>query len=737
MLNENNYLKIYRNSVFDLAETLIIKSSFTARRINELLKYTHPGSFTDDPRTWKYYLNISGQYHSSDRVMEVISLDTLEPIVFSSENLLLHRATRRAYDYGTRHYNELVAKYPKQEDLILGILYPTDIDKAINAKDYTILSYPEYLIEPNEYTLIRDLNHWIDGFKSRWYNQAFNITDDLYEAAFLGVLGPRLVEAIFLLRLKRIRSDEVHSFFVNSYLASNGRLDRYLNVLTFKQKLFLYRNLPWIIRNTGRSESYDWLIERLLTERYVPLQAYAMDHDVSEITETIVGQTRFLPSARNFVVSTADLKPNSLSTILYKEDPLAPDNPEVRKFDEEVIDLSFQDSISSKVQTKVLESIVTDYSGSETYSFEDILVNHWVYFSSSGIFNSFVQIVNPRTGASEPLSAKDTFVLCLYLLLTIEGYQPSYIPPITVSRVQRIIKPTLKELQSVVESRLVSDETLREIIDQSPAIVPVISIDAFHEKCFEIFLANQYTQILASNANHLDTRAYIQNASALMYGTKECLVSDYEGQTFAEWFDVRKIEIRDYLSEPEENYRDIVNKALGLDLSQVTSIRDIQSGMLEILKQFSSYSIQVVKTVNETNIRPLNTPDLRIGDLDTTASGELGLIQTQPEEYDLTAKGYIEFREEVRPDADPTRLDAWFEDELCVPIKDTFEFDGLGNKITFDLNHGMDVLPLPYEDTRFSTVVPVSGIHLYEELTDTQRSQVPDVALENYLKGNA
>ena len=127
-----NYYQLYIDSVFALAETVVIKSSYSAESINKFIAIKHGRETVSEyPHTWKYYLNISGNYHFSDEKMYITSLDTLEQIEFTKENLDLHRATYRGYLYGTRLYTELVTQYPLQESLILGILYPADIDKAI------------------------------------------------------------------------------------------------------------------------------------------------------------------------------------------------------------------------------------------------------------------------------------------------------------------------------------------------------------------------------------------------------------------------------------------------------------------------------------------------------------------------------------------------------------------------------------------------------------------------------
>ena len=130
---ENNYYDVYLDSALQLAESIVIKSDESARAINEALTIKYGKSIVDElyPNTWKYYLNLAGEYHITDPVIEVTSLDTLEQIQFTKQNLEEHTATKKAYQYGSVLYKELVDRYPDLRQLILGVLYPVDLNTAI------------------------------------------------------------------------------------------------------------------------------------------------------------------------------------------------------------------------------------------------------------------------------------------------------------------------------------------------------------------------------------------------------------------------------------------------------------------------------------------------------------------------------------------------------------------------------------------------------------------------------
>ena len=258
----DNYYKVYIDNCTQLASTIIIKSQDSVDGLNA---YAHDQFLLNDtvdvdlnlPNKFKYYLNISGQYHPLDTMMKVVSIDTLQTIDFTLENLLLNPATAVAYQYGSRQYQVLLSQYPNQELLIKGILYPVDINTAINAPDGTILGYPPNLVEDNEYSLISNLQTWINGFKLRWNNVQYGTSDVLYPATALGIMYLNILPAILTFRLQACKTNEAHSFHVRQYLASHNLLNNYIDNMSLEQTLFFYRNISYIERNSGKRAIFD------------------------------------------------------------------------------------------------------------------------------------------------------------------------------------------------------------------------------------------------------------------------------------------------------------------------------------------------------------------------------------------------------------------------------------------------------------------------------------------------
>jgi hypothetical protein len=77
----------------------------------------------------------------------------------------------------------LLKQHPNEELFIQGSLYPVDIDEAVAARDLQIINYDKTLVEPQETSLINELQRFIDNYDVRWNVRAFVSSDELYPAA--------------------------------------------------------------------------------------------------------------------------------------------------------------------------------------------------------------------------------------------------------------------------------------------------------------------------------------------------------------------------------------------------------------------------------------------------------------------------------------------------------------------------------------------------------------------------
>lgn len=631
MANTNNYYQLYLNSVLDLAKTIVIKSIESVEGMNTgvneaaMLGQASPVNALD-PRSWKYYLNVSGQYHETDTMMTVTSMDSLTIINFTKENLKIHRATAKGYQYGTRAYLELVSRYPDQESLILGILYPCDIDTAIAADDATILSYPPQLVEANEYSLIPKLQAWISGYKERWVNKQYNINNPLYPAVYHGHMYLFLVTEILNARLEACKTNEAHSYHVRSYLASHQGLDQYLDLMTTDQALFFYRNIAYIERNTGSRANFDWLVEHIMTVRNLPLAEYDMVHDITEMPDQIKPTITFVRRDLNSGGNVDSASVLTLSQMLDKEQKAARQNGAIQGDVEPQILEMMEYSRSSSLKTKALESAMVDYSDSTPYTLSDIQMNHWLWLASQNRYNVFISATNPKTGERLPLSAKDAWVVMWYCYLGSVGIDLSNqeINPFFAKRVQRIPPPSIDELMSVVNAKYIDRSLAIQALSLQPVIASVTSIESFYDLCVEITAAANFQRNLIAYQEHKDARGYAMGMVERIYSDNIVRLAP-EGTSYKEWFAERNLVLSDF-TEDEKGllYLDIVKQATGQSLINTNSLANLQAAMVKMISQLSSYSVQFLSQINTSKIQKVDWPAIRVGDV---AGEGYGIVQ--------------------------------------------------------------------------------------------------------------
>lgn len=621
-ITQNSYLNQYLDNCAQLIKTLVVKFDEAPLLINEAVVKTYGKEAVDTsrPETWKYYMNLAGLYHPTDRVMTVVSIDNLEEIEFTPENLAIHTATRDAHTLGSASYQRLLLRYPDQKAVINGILVPVDMDEAIEAESGTILGYPEHLVESNESSLIVDLEKHIKQQIARWHNVQFAMSDSEYCTTFWTVMTVHLLPVLLNLRTARCKTMEAHSFHVRMYLASHGELDRYLPYLTLKQSLWLYRNINYLERNHGKNSQFNKLIKHLLTDRNIPIGSYAVRHTDDFTDDYLPGQIAFLqPLNKHAVVDLEDRY--DVSLLLKKEIPESPGNLDYVEQNEGQITESFKFSKNSITQTKVLESNMMDYTNAIPEPFEMVAVREWFSLSKRGWYDVIINFKDPSTGELKALYAHDAFLFSQYLLLTAEGMVIDTVPEY-LNMQQRIVpKPTVDDLLSVTDTKNHNLRAIAEqIVNRQPTITPIYSVSTFNilvKKLAEETIFHWY--LISSMGDHYE-RAMVENMVKRLY---EDVRSDYETETrsMEDWLIARGLHGRNYSYEESlQLVKTIYEASVGLRVGNLNSLRNIQSAMVAIAKQLSSYAIQFTTNIVDDDIALINWPAIRLGNLKTSGA---------------------------------------------------------------------------------------------------------------------
>lgn len=639
-----NYYKLYIDNVIKLVSTIVIKSEYSASTINDLLIFTYGLDAVDpyDKTTWKYYLNLNGKYHPKDQKIYITSLDNLAKITFDRVTLEDHPATLKAYAFGGRYYTELITMNPQMEQFILGCLLPVSESVSIAAEDGDVLTYSEELVEENEESLIPNITSWIKQYNIRWNNKQFNVTDSLYCAANLGIMYLNLIPLVINLRLAACKTKEAHSYHIRQYLASHGFLDRYIDYLNLKQRLFLYRNIKYIQRNNGKRETFAWLIDKLLTERDIPIAEDSMRHDVSNIASDLYPKIGFRRKDINSVYSpvTKSIPTIDLDELLFREESIARGNRKFTLDAKELILSKFENSLASVVDTKVLESGLVDYTDSEAVSITDMRLNNWLLSASNESYEAVITFKEPITSVDKTLSTFDAYIYWFYCYCKSLDINLVDIPNLLVLKAIDPNPVDITDLEVLVDKKYVRDSSLNNILDTYTHTTSMSSVNSF-----KLFIDNLYGAYLkqlriVSNEEHFYSRGLVQNTANRLYINKlidtNTVLTNINGKTyngFPEWLADKGLSGTIYSKDQyEQLYLELFKSATGEEYITTKVLGELQRALIKLLGELSSYSIQILTEINERNIRKLNWGAIRIGDykVQENALHEVLLVNLKP-----------------------------------------------------------------------------------------------------------
>jgi hypothetical protein len=641
---------VYITNVLSLAKSMVIKSELQAQAINNYLstQYTATGDSVyevndADPTTWKYYLNLSGQYHPSDTMMTVISQDSLQTIDFTVANLQINTATAAAYAVGGRYYNDLVAAYPTQSQLIRGILNPVDITTAIAADDGSVLWMDPTLVESNEMNLQLEITRWAQYWFRRWNVPAYANVDDLYVAAMLGVMYANLPHTILRIRQKNAPTYMAHSFHLGEYLETNGGLNQYQSSMTKAQMLWLRRNLRYILRNPGKQSTFDSLVENILTARGIPLSSWTMRHDTTNTQSTLVNNPVFVRNNVNDIISEAGIDEMTVAGMLQLEQPMARDNADDTDTITDVTN-TLAWSLDDNLATKVLQSSMLDTTDATPYKLSDCLLNHWLYFGSLGIYTAITTVQDPVTGDYYNFTPTDAFIVYMYCFQVGQGLPPlETIPMLWANKVRKIPTPPPSEIQQFLTDAVDSEDLAAVYLNQPSIANTYVSIDAFNAAVNAIHDGELFQHALFSTQGHLWTRAEMEFATLYLWTDYQCDLG--AGQNYAEWFSSRNLDIPSLSVEQMNTLaNNIVMTATGANNSTVETLADLQAAMLGIMQQLSSYTVQYIATINTSPLIVLERPSIRLGDVTADADESVDVTIPQGQLMDAAASGEETFK---------------------------------------------------------------------------------------------
>lgn len=600
-------LEIFMTVCLDLIKGLVIHFEDAAELSNDLVASIIPTYNANAPKThWRYYRNMAGIYTEIDAPMYINSLDTFTRIELTVENLVDHAATRNALINNTEYRELLMSVYPDNETLLDGIINPIPVEISTKAKDGEILYYPEHLVQFNEYSLIEDLNTWIRWHMDRWYNPQYIHADELYTASYYGVMYPAMYNALLGMREDRIHTLEVHTFHVQQYLASHGLLDRHIDILTHKQRLWLYRNIRYIRKHAGHDKTFHMLVDNLLDPSHIPLDGYYMSlinaqagieprfHTKTYTEEQSVGlEHHNLDSYRTLEGRSPVNQLEQSTYTLEGVEHIHSVHPIPIQYQQNDIN----HSVYGNLRTKILESTIIDYDEDHNYNFLNVLHDHWLYHAFKGGYSTHMDVVDLKANESMTVSVKNAYILMRVLFSEITNTPFVIRSPEVVQVLDHV---DFKDYLGFADITSVK-KTAEFVNFHLPALVDgYLSTTAFNTGVEEIYKG--FDTIHKYMQSHTDT---------LTKSVLDLMINDiYQKRELEDIeFDVEKWRTETgitvdpvLMTDKEVLFSSIFSDATGYRVIN-KSRQEIQEGLIDYMTQLTSYGVSYN---NNSKRRPVN-----------------------------------------------------------------------------------------------------------------------------------
>ena len=399
-------------------------------------------------------------YKKFDNVPVTRSFDTKKKIPFTNQviNNKRHRKTRATYKIPSSYYDKLITEYENEKDIIKNILYPVlNIQDAYAAENFSILACDLTLLEEDERTsMYSAMVNKLAVIKRRWDVSQFTY-ENLYAVSMQAKIWTILTAELFKQRIENIRTSEVHSFHLWSFLTSHGIAD-FSDILTRKQALFLYKNWLWLFRHRGSDHNLILLTHKLLYDHHltthdkVILQNNTfMRDDYKTLPETITGeiQQEILERLRTIERNDDDYlnKLEKAADELKAFDYTRPDATQIALNSTETVEttfkseqkalLEYQEDVPFELSTKIQKKqfTYTPHTNFPTKLLElkkrdidDIFAKLYIRFVTESLLYNIAKgyaddVLKLEYGEiSTTLSVKDLLILFLYCEGQLHGY---------------------------------------------------------------------------------------------------------------------------------------------------------------------------------------------------------------------------------------------------------------------------------------------------------------------------
>lgn len=610
-------LNVFYNSILLFTNSLQIKivdlALATNIGINKLQNYP----IEDNKEEWKYYLNLAGMKHATNNDVKIKLIETGELVELSKNILDTYTSTRLELRKQKDYYENLISLYPLDKQFIRGCMYPVTLEKVMNAKDGDIIAYDETLIEENESYLIRDLTTFIKGYLRRYNVTDYLLTDELYLPGLLLPLYSSIHNKIANLRISKIGTNEVHSFFLEHYFRS--RLDLWESVSTMSKEtqMWLYKNLDYLMRNTGSNKTLDIILDKIFEKNGIGVGEYILDKNNYTLLDVDITKSNIKDNGSIFIANKLN---NSYvmenNTILTPEtmvnleltSSIDIDIPMNKDLIEDIVNgetKNINNNIVYNQKTKVLDINTIKLFKNHGVDLILSLMDNWLYLASTGRYIRPINFIDPNTKINYELTPLEGYYFLIKLLLKINNNENLKLQSATWTH---IINGNVTNIDSIINS-LFSKEDVRPLANRIKELLPndvsVIN-DAndyleYINKRIELYKfaweldSNCDNGIVSGNIKTIIHRLYENGVVDLRVNNVSLTIDELLATTTFN-FDIP--DLYDIYSSVKELFLVFT----GININLFEDMTKTTKNYMDILNKLTSYTIQVIKSVDDNPV---------------------------------------------------------------------------------------------------------------------------------------
>ncbi len=608
----------YKDDIHLLTNSLVVKNTNIAIAINFGLEKRYDSIVSTDRTTWKYYLNISGQKHSTNtQDLYITLIENGNKVLLTKTILLQYPYTRKELLKYGNYYKELISVYPDDFSYINGCMLPVDMSVAMSAEDGTILNYNTDLVYVNEFSLIRELEQYIKNFLKRWNIIDYILTDELYTASLVAVLFAAIPNKIANLRLLKINTAEVHPFHMENFFRSH--LDLWDNIVNLKEstKFWLYKNLRYLMKHTGTQEALNSLLTNVYDANGIGVGEHilfkkdpVLISDTSDINSSVYDDSGalFIGQGKNNSYQFDSNSELDIYTITTLE--MSNKNIDIPTTVDEVNNIArntedvLNKSLLFKQKTKVIDINIPQLF--KLYGDDLILtiMDNWLYLATNNNFTEKVTYLEPNTKVSYDITPLNAYYLLIKLLLKVTGNDTVLLTGV----MYKILKDKNTISAPDITDGLFNGDDITDrafdIIDLMPTIHTGMSYnkDSFKEYLMYIIDLYKFIWIADTNAENALNSSNIKIAASRIF--------DYNVINFksdGSEVDIDTVLLDNGIVLKDTEYfntslaiKDLILTVTGINIDTYDTVETNNQNYIDIITKLTSYTVHVVNAIENS-----------------------------------------------------------------------------------------------------------------------------------------